>query len=707
MRQLAIRGGRLGKRRSLIVSGVFAVLAASVIAEGPHSAVADEPSSGLPIPQPKPSSENAPANATGASGARAANVAGIEQQPFFTMASLNLRTLAERVSDIDLFDGDLPLSREAFDAAHAANGARPAFSLATLNLRTFAPPEREVAPIHVMSDADAKRYRLIFDLQAGGDWDAADALIAELGDEILMGHVLYQRYMHPTAYHSSYPELRDWLADYADHPGAATVRRLAMQRKPAGESAPVRARTGRLVTGAVESYGFVPRRYKSDRARNADERRAVSRLMRKIADTAERGSPADAWAMLNAPANRGLLDKNEFSLMRAEVAQGYFHRRQYERAVQLASASAKSTLSYLDHADWTVGLAQWKLGNLELAAEHFAKVAKSNNVSPWKRAAGAFWAARSHRKLGNNREASQWLEHAAKYPGTFYGLISTQVLDEPARFHWRTPRLNHDRLAVLQDHAVGARGMALIQVGQRELAVEELRRINPRRDRDLEEALVAIAEDAGLPDLAVRAGSRFRPEGGERYDTALYPIPPWSPDTGFQVDRALVFGFMRQESRFDPTAKSGVGASGLMQLMPRTAVYMGDDDALYDGSDRSELFDPLVNIELGQRYLAYLLESRLVGDDLLLLAAAYNAGPGNLQHWRRRVNYNDDPLFFIESIPIKETRVFVERVLTNFWIYRMRFNQPVPSLEAIAQGDRPLYVRLDTKHIQVAAHGRN
>ncbi|MBV6633603.1 MAG: lytic transglycosylase domain-containing protein [Alphaproteobacteria bacterium] len=702
MRQLAIRGGRLGKRRSVIASGVFAVLAASLIAEGPHSAVADELSSGMPIPQQKPIS----ANATADSSSAPAQVANIEQRPFFTMASLNLRTLAERVSDIDLFDGDLPLSREAFDAAQAASGNRPAFSLATLNLRTFAPPEREVAPIHVISDADAKRYRLIFDLQAGGDWDAADALISQLGDDILMGHVLYQRYMHPTAYRSSYPELRDWLADYADHPGATNVRTLAMKRKPAGEAAPARARTGRLVTGAVESYGFVPRRYRSDRERTREQRRAVTRLMRTISDKAERGSPADAWAILNQPANRNLLDKNEFNLMRAEVAQGYFHRRKYERAVELASASAKSNLSYLDHADWTVGLAHWKLGNYEQAANHFGKVASSNNVSPWKRSAGAFWAARSHRELGENREASQWLERAAKYPGTFYGLISTQVLDEPARFHWRTPRLNRDRLAVLQDHSVGARGLALIQVGQRELAVEELRRINPRRDRDLEEALVAIAEDAGLPDLAVRAGSRFRPEEGERYDTALYPIPPWSPDTGFQVDRALVFGFMRQESRFDPGAQSGVGASGLMQLMPRTAKYMGDT-ALYDGSDRKQLFDPLVNIELGQRYLAYLMESRLVGEDLLLLAAAYNAGPGNLQHWRRRVDYREDPLFFIESIPIKETRDFVERVLTNFWIYRMRFNQPVPSLEAIAQGDRPLYVRLDTKHIQVAAHGRN
>ncbi|MEO0393970.1 MAG: lytic transglycosylase domain-containing protein, partial [Pseudomonadota bacterium] len=305
-----------------------------------------------------------------------------------------------------------------------------------------------------------------------------------------------------------------------------------------------------------------------------------------------------------------------------------------------------------------------------------------------------------------NRAAREWLEAAANYPGTFYGLLSAASLKDAPAFHWKTPPLNSERLALLQGIPAANRGLALIQVGQKDLADEELRRVNPRGNRAVEEALVAVAEDVGLPGLAVRIGSRFRPDDAARYDTALYPIPPWTPDTGFQVDRALVFGFMRQESRFDPTAQSGVGASGLMQLMPRTAQYMGDD-VVYDGSDREQLFDPSVNIELGQRYLAYLLQSGLVNSDLMLLAAAYNAGPGNLQHWRRRVSYADDPLFFIESIPIRETRIFVERVLTNVWIYRLRFNQPTPSLDALARGKRPLYEALETTPLQVAAHASN
>ena len=74
---------------------------------------------------------------------------------------------------------------------------------------------------------------------------------------------------------------------------------------------------------------------------------------------------------------------------------------------------------------------------------------------------------------------------------------------------------------------------------------------------------------------------------------------------------------------------------------------------------------------------------------------AYNGGPGNLNKWRRKSDYQGDPLLFIESIPSRETRAFVERVLTNLWIYRFRLGQPAPSLDAIAAGAWPRYQAFD------------
>ncbi|MEO1312140.1 MAG: transglycosylase SLT domain-containing protein [Pseudomonadota bacterium] len=101
-----------------------------------------------------------------------------------------------------------------------------------------------------------------------------------------------------------------------------------------------------------------------------------------------------------------------------------------------------------------------------------------------------------------------------------------------------------------------------------------------------------------------------------------------------------------------------------------------------------------VNLELGQTYVTYLMDNHVEGD-LLQMAIAYNGGPGNLRRWKARVGAEDDPLLFMESIPNPESRGYVEKVLTNLWIYRARLGQPTPSLEQLARGEWPKYVALD------------
>ena len=89
-----------------------------------------------------------------------------------------------------------------------------------------------------LEDVDADRYRQIFMLQETGRWADADRLIGKLGDTRLMGHVLAQRYLHPTAYRSKFKELSEWLAKYADHPEAPRIYALALRRQPADAAAP-------------------------------------------------------------------------------------------------------------------------------------------------------------------------------------------------------------------------------------------------------------------------------------------------------------------------------------------------------------------------------------------------------------------------------------------------------------------------------------
>src|SRR5690606_29999764 len=86
--------------------------------------------------------------------------------------------------------------------------------------------------------ADVALYRQIFVVQEEGRWNEADALIARIENPALMGHVRFQRLMHPTAYRSSYAELRGWLSGYADQPDADRIYRLALRRKPGGASNP-------------------------------------------------------------------------------------------------------------------------------------------------------------------------------------------------------------------------------------------------------------------------------------------------------------------------------------------------------------------------------------------------------------------------------------------------------------------------------------
>jgi len=127
-----------------------------------------------------------------------------------------------------------------------------------------------------------------------------------------------------------------------------------------------------------------------------------------------------------------------------------------------------------------------------------------------------------------------------------------------------------------------------------------------------------------------------------------------------------------------------------MQLMPATAAAMDEVGDLL-GSKRHALVDPETNLTLAQRYVRELLGMKAIKGDLLQFLVAYNAGPGNMIKWRRLAGDEQDPLLFMESIPVSETRHYVERVLTYYWIYQERMGQPTTTLDALASGAWPTY----------------
>jgi len=124
------------------------------------------------------------------------------------------------------------------------------------------------------------------------------------------------------------------------------------------------------------------------------------------------------------------------------------------------------------------------------------------------------------------------------------------------------------------------------------------------------------------------------------------------------------------------------------------------------GRHQRSLYDPKINLTLGQDYVAWLLTNPAVRGNLFLAVAAYNAGPGNLAQWRD-LDRTPDSLLFIENMPAHETRQFVQRVMASYWIYQQRLGEATSSLDAVASGRWPIYAKLDGASPKVVANGAN
>jgi soluble lytic murein transglycosylase-like protein len=545
----------------------------------------------------------------------------------------------------------------------------------------------------ILEDSDAELYRKIFELQEKGRWKQADRLIRQLDDDVLLGHVYFQRYMHPTAYRSSYKELRDWMAKYADHPGSEQVYKLALRRRPKNYRRPVPPKYDRSAARSTSSSVYEGRT--EYQKLPAWKRRYIRRTQRYVRIYVHRGQPTRALRLLNSRKSQRIFDTVSMDESRAHIASGYFHAGLDKKAIDLGVPAADRSGKVIPAAYWWAGITAWRMGDFKTAARQFSAMAESDLKSEWTRAAAAFWAARAHLVNQQPEQVNHYLHIAAKHPRTFYGLLAIRALGIEPAFDWNRPALDNQAWEALRRQEKVRRAIALIQVDRPENAEAELKRIAFSLSPEAGRAMVNVAVEYKLPSLALRIGRVLSQHSDEYYDLALYPLPDWEPRNGFTIDKALVFAVMRQESSFRTHAKSHAGARGLMQLMPRTASFMAG--RRFRGSHRHKLFDPALNMSLGQKYVEHLLEDPNIDGDLFYTVAAYNGGPGNLRKWRRRTDYQGDPLLFIESIPLYETRDYVERVLTNLWIYRYRLGQPAPSLDAIASGEWPSYIPLDNK----------
>ncbi|MEK9612055.1 MAG: transglycosylase SLT domain-containing protein [Alphaproteobacteria bacterium] len=541
-----------------------------------------------------------------------------------------------------------------------------------------------------LSDFDVGQYQRLFHLQEVGRMKQAVREAGRVENDILMGHLLSKRYLHPTAWRSTYKQLYRWLSVYNDHPDASRIYWLAKRRRPGNAKAPTAPKAGYLNGfGLISQNEYRPRMPLSSVGRASP--RTTRRIAREVRRAIRRGWPTGALKVVDDPKNRRYLTKVEEAQLRGEIAHAYFIFGLDQKAIREARHAIGAGRDSAFMGYWAGGLAAWRSGQYDLAGQFFRSLAEQESVFDELRSAAAFWAQRVALRQGRPEEAARFLDLSASVQHGFYGVIARQASGQQIDVSFNLPARDPAFLTWLGEQKGGQRLFALMQIGLINDAEREMRYLWADIPVHMRSSALRFAIDNGMAGLAYRAGALMGKNEGKTWYGALYPVPKFEAE--FTVDQALVWAIARQESGFNPRAKSRAKAAGLMQIMPSTASFIMRKRS-YRSHDRHLLLNPVINLEIGQRYIRHLLEEPVIDGSLVKLLAAYNGGPGNLSKWLRKVDHQDDPFLLIESIPSRETRSYIKSVITNLAMYRMQFGQSAPALKALAAGRRGTFVSL-------------
>lgn len=289
-----------------------------------------------------------------------------------------------------------------------------------------------------------------------------------------------------------------------------------------------------------------------------------------------------------------------------------------------------------------------------------------------------YWKARGLAATGQAEQAKSLFAQAGQQ-FNFYGQLSLEELQQPITIPKPAATVTAAELDLARNNIGLQRAIALFKRGNRPDAVPEWNfALRGMSDRQLL-AAAELARGANIYDRVVNTSDRTLKE----FDFTQRYIAPFEGKVSAQarsiaLDPAWVYGLIRQESRFIMDAKSVVGASGLMQLMPATAKWVANKIGMTDfHPGRVTDFD--TNTKLGTNYLSMVLND--LGGSQVLASAGYNAGPGRPMQWRAKLTHAVEGAIFAETIPFNETRDYVKNVLSNATYYAALFSGQTQSLK--------------------------
>jgi soluble lytic murein transglycosylase len=347
-------------------------------------------------------------------------------------------------------------------------------------------------------------------------------------------------------------------------------------------------------------------------------------------------------------------------------------RKHDARASQWFREAGKATLNEQQSA-WRVRAALRAQDWPDVLSAINAMSAAQRGETAWR-----YWQARALQALGRRAEAAKiFVPLSAEYD--FYGQLASDELADTTVLSaaQTTYQPGKNDVAAIEALPGVRRALALYRMDLRTDAMREwiwvIRNFN-------DQELLAAAEIARRNEMYDRA-INTADKTVRVHDFSLRYLAPYRAALREHIqenslEEAWVYGLMRQESRFVTSARSGVGAAGLMQVMPTTARWIAKKLGLKDY--RESLIHQLdTNLKLGTFYMKNMLSS--LDDSPVLASAAYNAGPGRARRWRAETPM--EGAIYAESIPFNETRDYVKKVMSNTVYYARQFGDPPRSLK--------------------------